>query len=63
MQITANVSKTSKTLKRDRTFIFDVLSESLFGFVANLVFQPEENVVNFTKKCFYRGRGSVAMRN
>ena len=38
MLITADVSKISKTFQRDHTFIFDVLSESLFGFVSYLVF-------------------------
>ena len=38
MQITADVSKISKTFKRDFNFIFDVLSESLFGFVSYSVF-------------------------
>ena len=33
MQITADVSKNSKNFERDLAFIFDVLSESLFGFV------------------------------
>ena len=63
MQITADVSKISKTFQRDLTFIFDVLSESLFGFVSYSVFQAVENVVSFTKKCFYRERGSPTMRN
>ena len=38
MQITADVSKFSKTFQRDLSFIFDVLSESLFGFVSYSVF-------------------------
>ena len=38
MQITADVSKISKTFQRDFAFIFDVLSEWLFGFVSYLVF-------------------------
>ena len=37
MQITTDVSKISKTFQRDLTFIFDVLLESLFGFVSYLV--------------------------
>ena len=60
MQITADVSKISKTFQRDLTFIFDVLSESLFGFVSYSVFQT---VVCFTKRRFYRERGSPTMRN
>ena len=38
MQLTADVSKISKTFRCDVTFIFDVLSESLFGFVSYWVF-------------------------
>ena len=38
MQITAEVDKISKTFQNDLTFIFDVLSESLFGFVSYSVF-------------------------
>ena len=62
MQITADVSKILKTLQRDLTFIFDIISESLFGFVSYLVFLAVENV-SFTKKRFHRERGSVTMRN
>ena len=38
MQITANVIKILKTFQVDLNFIFDVLSESLFGFDSYLVF-------------------------
>ena len=38
MQITANVSKILKTFQGDLTFIFDILSESSFGFDSYLVF-------------------------
>ena len=38
MQITADVRKISRPFQGDLTFIFDVLSESLFGFVAYSVF-------------------------
>ena len=61
MQITADVSKMSKTFQCDRTFIFDILSESLFGFASYSVFQAVENVVNFTKKRFYSERDTVTM--
>ena len=61
MQITADVSKISKTFQL--TFIFDLLSESLFGFVSYSVFYVVENVVGFTKKRLYRERGSPTMRN
>ena len=63
MQITTDISNISKTFQRDLTFIFDVISESLFGFVSYLVFQTVENVVSFTKKRFYREQGSATMRN
>ena len=62
MQITADVRKISRPFQGDLTFIFDVLSESLFGFVAYSVFQAAENV-SFTKKRFYRERDSATMRN
>ena len=62
MQITADVSKISKTFQRDLTFIFDVLSESLFGFVSYSFFQAVENV-SFTKKHFYSEQGSITMCN
>ena len=61
MQIIAEVSKIWKTFQSDLTFIFDVLSESLFGFASYSVFWAVENVVNFTKKRFYRERDTVTM--
>ena len=57
MQITADVSKISKTFQCDLTFIFDELSESLFGFVSYSVFKAVENVVSFTKRSFCREQG------
>ena len=62
MQITADIGKLLKNVQGDLTFIFDVLSESLIRFVSFLVFLAVENVVSFTKTCFYRKRGSVTMR-
>ena len=62
MQITADIGKILKNVQGDLTFIFDVLSESLIRFVSFLVFLAVENVVSFTKTCFYRKRGSVTMR-
>ena len=59
MQITTDVSNILQTFQRALTFIFDVLSGSLFGFVSCLVFY----VVSFTKKRFYRKRDRVTMRN
>ena len=63
MEITANISKISKTLQRGRTFISDVLSESLFGFASYLVSRLKKILLVLQKKCFYRERGSVTMRN
>ena len=62
MQITADIGKIVKNVQGDLTFIFDVLSESPICFVSFLVFLTVENVVSFTKTCFYRKRGSVTMR-
>ena len=62
MQITADIGKLLKNVQGDLTFIFDVLSESLIRFVSFFVFLAVENVVSFTKTCFYRKRGSVTMR-
>ena len=62
MQITADIGKILKNVQGDLTFIFDVLSESPIHFVLFLVFLAVENVVSFTKTCFYRKRGSVTMR-
>ena len=62
MQITADIGKILKNVQGDLTFIFDFLSESPICFVSFLVFLAVENVVSFTKTCFYRKRGSVTMR-
>ena len=62
MQITADVGKISKTFQGDLTFIFDVLSESLFAFVSYSVLWAVENVI-FTKQSFNRKLGSTTMRN
>ena len=63
MQITADISKILKNLPSDLTFIYDVYSELRIGFVSFLVILALENVVSFTKTCFYRKRSSVTMRN
>ena len=62
MQKTADIGRILKNVQGDLTFIFDVLSESLIRFVSFLVFLAVENVVSFTKTCFYQKRGSVTMR-
>ena len=48
MQITAEISKSSKTVRRDLAFTFDLLSGSLTSFVSLLVSLAVENVVSFT---------------
>ena len=48
MQITADISKTCKTVQRDLIFIFDILLGSTIGFVSFLVPYTVENVVRFT---------------
>ena len=48
MQITADVGKITKTVRRDLIIIFDALSEYVIYFVLNAVSLAEENVVNFT---------------
>ena len=63
MQITGDISKVLKNFSRDLTFIFDVRSESSFGFVSFLVFLTLENVVSFTKTSFYQKRSRVTMRS
>ena len=63
MQITADISKILKSVQSDLTFIYDVLSELRIGFVSFLVILALENVVSFTKTCFYRKRSSVTMHN
>ena len=60
MQVNADEMKISKTFP---CIFFDVLSESSLGFVSYSVFKAVENVVSFTKKCCYRKRGTVTMRN
>ena len=63
MQITADISKILRTVQRDLTFTFNVLSESHIDFVSFLVFLAPENVVSFARTCFYQKRISVNMRN
>ena len=63
MQITADISKILKNLPSDLTFIYDVYSELRIGFVSFLVILALENVVSFTKTCFYQKRSSVTTRN
>ena len=61
MQIAAG--KILKIVQSDPTFIYDVLSELRIDFVSFLVILALENVVSFTKTCFYRKRTSATMRN
>ena len=61
MQTTADIGKILKKVQGGLTFIFDVLSDSLIRFVSFLGFLAVENVVCFTKTCFYWKRGSVTI--
>ena len=63
MQVTVDISKILKNVQCDLTFIYDVFSELRIGFVSFLVILALENVVSFTKTCFYPKRSSVTMRN
>ena len=52
MQKTADISKIPKSVLRDLTITFDVLSEYAFNFLSNLVSLAAENVVSFTQNEF-----------
>ena len=52
MQKIADISKISKSVLRDLTITFDVLSEYTFNFLSNLVSLAAENVVSFTQNEF-----------
>ena len=52
MQKTADISKISKSVLRDLTITFDVLSEYAINFLSNLVSLAAENVVSFTQNEF-----------
>ena len=52
MQKTADISKISKSVLRDLTITFDVLSEYAINFLSNLVSLAVENVVSFTQNEF-----------
>ena len=52
MQKTADISKISKSVLRDLTITFDVLSEYAINFLSNLVSLAAENVVSFTQNKF-----------
>ena len=62
MQITADIGKILKYILGDLTFIFDVLSQSLIGFVSFQAFLTVENVVSSTKSCFYQKQIIVTLR-
>ena len=63
MQITADIRKILKSVQSDLIFIYDAISELRISFVSFLVILALENVVSFTKTCFYRKRSCVTMRN
>ena len=52
MQKTADISKISKSVLRDLTITFDVLSEYAINFLSNLVSLSAENVVSFKQNEF-----------
>ena len=52
MQKTADISKISKSVLRDLTITFDVLSEYAINFLSNLVSLAAGNVVSFTQNEF-----------
>ena len=52
MQKTADISKISKSVLRDLTITFDVLSEYAINFLSNLVSLAAENVVSFIQNEF-----------
>ena len=62
MQITADISKILKNVRSDLTFIYDILSELRIGFISFLVILALENVVSFTKTCFYRKRTNFKLQ-
>ena len=63
MQIIADISKILKNARSGLTFTYDVFSELHIGFVSFLLILALENVVSFTKTCFYRKRRSVTIHN
>ena len=63
MQIIADISEILKSAQSDFTFIYAVLAELRIGFVSFLVILALENVVSFTKTCFYRKQSGVTTRN
>ena len=63
MQITADIRKILKSVQSDLIFIYDAISELRISFVSFLVILALENVVSFTKTCFYQKGNSVIMRN
>ena len=62
MQITPDKGNILKKVQGDLTFIFNALSQPSIDFASFLVFLAVENIISFTKTCFYRKRGSVTMR-
>ena len=63
MQVTADISKMLESAQSDLTFVSEIFSELRIGFVSFLVILAPENVVSFTKTCFYQKRSRVTMRN
>ena len=63
MEISADVSKISKTVQRDLICIWKVSSESTIHFAYVLTVLAEKNVVNFIWHGSYQTQGCVTMGN
>ena len=67
MEITADITKILKNdltfTQSDLIFIYDVFPELHIGFVSFLVILALENVVSFTKTCFYQKQNSITIPN
>lgn len=53
LQITAKVSKITKSVQRDPKFIFNELSETAYGFVKTSVVLEIKKTTSFMKSHFY----------
>ena len=63
IQITADESKISKTLRCELSFFLNVPSEYSIHFFLFLLVLAKKNAVSFMWSSFYRKRDCVTMRN
>ena len=63
MQITADISRSSKCVQSGITFILNAFSGMLNVFAQIFLVLEIKNIVSFIKMCSYRKRGCVTMRN